>query len=752
MKKSSFFLALTLTSLSLTSCYTWWEKKIEYNAQSNFEKTDLADFFYNPPKITMLDSPKQVIASQGYYSGNVKLYWQPVENATSYRIERAETPKDSTTLPEDADFSVIEEYVSTNGYTDIILSNPNATSDAYNKKYYYRICAENISKGLVSSEYTNHTSQNTAAIGWLLPPPTNVDASKGESVSEITITWKLVSKASKYIIYRGEKPNELKYIAEVLPTKTQYIDTISENDKGKEYYYKVSAVYLNSESAKSNETVGYTLANASLLPPTEFCVVDGQGTSTSEIKLSWKEISNTENATYSIYRTSNIDPSYTLINKSSIPATTTSYTDNKNLKPGVIYYYYIQTVKKNGDSTEKSAFTKKGPSAFLLSPPSTVEASDIINSEGEISQNNFYICFSDALGAVKTDDFDQSYTEKKYTYNIYKSDSLDGNFTPLTQVSPDTLEKNENGLYLLSVEKSGFYKVATVNESGVESATSITIAPLPASPKNVVASKTQGGELVNNYLPNSNNVYPVKITWDAPEGTLHSGYNIYRSTKPDSSFRKLNEQIITDTYYIDINETARAGTYYYYKVTSVNVLEQGKNSNAPENDTQNLCRGYGSITQDQWFREYNTTVMRSQSKLKLMHKPNDMDKLGTETIYGDLGGSLYYNAAIAGLGAYITMKYDNYFDFWAGGEEKNGPYIKVSGNTDTDSNMSANGKMNGIVTVTGMYPGVADYKQLEIKGGGAGGGGYLVETKDLDGNTILSQKLVDWKVGEENRK
>ncbi len=761
MKKITKLLALSLTSIALTSCYTWWEKPVDLNTKNI--RADLAEFFYKAPLITSLDAPVQVIASPGYYNDQVKIRWSEVENATSYRIERADMDKSSTTLPEEGDFSVIAEYVYNTTYSDTILSNPTANSEAYNKKYYYRISAENISRGLESSEYTDITAPNTCAVGWLFTPPANVDATKGESSTEIKITWDKEPGATQYKIYRGETQEDMRDFGTVRGSQNYYINSIREQDKGKEFFYQVAAIHnIGSTSAKSSYAMGYALANASLLPPADLKVENGLGESTAKegdgIKLSWTAISNqTAEYTYSVYKTSSIDSSYRLV-KQNIPASTTTITDDDNLKSGIIYYYYIQTIKTSGDTKEKSAFTKKGPFGFILSAPSIVEVGDVLNSEGHISDQYINICWNDALGASGAEegqDFGQT-----FRYNIYYSDTVDGTFTKITGEPLADLTKNIDGLYEYKVPKRGFYKVSTVNSAGKESVLSATIAPLPDSPKNVVASKTEGGSLLTDFdfesngeHYNNNNVYPVRITWQSPDSTpIPVGYNVYRSTKPDSSFRKLNEELITDCEYVDLNETARAGTYYYYKVVSVNILGQGKRSNDPTTDYDNNCRGYGAITHEQWFREFNVTVMRSQSKLSLMHKPNDMDKLGSETISGDLSGTLSYKAAVAGLGAEITMHYEKYSDFWAGGEQANGPYFFITGNTDTTSNMSANGTMHGVCQVTGMYPGKADYGKLQIKGGAAGGGGYAVETKDLNGNVILQEKLVSWLVGEENRK
>ena len=175
-----------------------------------------------------------------------------------------------------------------------------------------------------------------------------------------------------------------------------------------------------------------------------------------------------------------------------------------------------------------------------------------------------------------------------------------------------------------------------------------------------------------------------------------------------------------------------------------------------------------------------------------MHKPSDLDKVGSETIYGDISGSLSYKAAVEGLGAKITMHYENFADKFISDDSTLGIKFVLQGNTDTTSNMSANGHMHETVQcytkeidvtdasamsasfdklsggqrdaisatgdkhyLCGMYPGKAVYNNLEIKGGAAGGGYYGVETYELDhtqnsaGTVVLAEGKVDWLVGEE---
>ena len=53
-----------------------------------------------------------------------------------------------------------------------------------------------------------------------------------------------------------------------------------------------------------------------------------------------------------------------------------------------------------------------------------------------------------------------------------------------------------------------------------------------------------------------------------------------------------------------------------------------------------------------------------------MHKSKDTDKLGSESVGGDFGGTLSYSARIAGLGAEIKMPYSSYSDFYCGDNGK----------------------------------------------------------------------------------
>ena len=747
MKKAFIFLLILLTSLFFTSCYTWYEEKIPMDTKT--PKINLGDLFYKEKPVTSLETPKQLLVSQGMYGNSIKLRWDEVPYASSYRVERAVMEPDSDgvsyKLPEDGDFEVINKFAWTNTYTDFF------TKPDYQKHYYYRISAENLQKGLDSSEYTAISSECS---GWLLSPPKSIDCGKGESPDYIRVVWAPVENAVSYEIYRGEKPDGLgmEFLYSVKSNQTFYDNTLMDYEKGVEFYYKVCAILPNGEhSAFTGLALGFSSKEGEPSVPSNIQVVNGKGESKKSLTIQWDKVEKDGyKIKYALYRTNSADSLFVLVNNGiTSNSDPVEFEDKSLLKPGIKYYYYVQTIAENeNDSTDivKSQFSKTGPvktvngnevanpdacSGWLLSAPASCEVLD--SDEADKVQ----LVWSPSIGSQ----------EVEYQYEVYSCDTIDGAFTSLVSIQ-EALTPGEDGNYHYKVERRPYYCVATVNvSSGDQSEKGSIVAPCPKAPVNVTASKTSALDGLEKYEPNTNGVYPVKVTWKAPSGDNPYGYYVYRSTKPDSSFRKITDEPLTGTLeFIDNNETARAGSYYYYKVVSLNQLKQGKNSNEQSEAT----RGYGALTRDQWFREYNKTVKKSQERLTLMHKAST-SALGQETKNGGISGTVSYDAQMAGLGARILMHYTNYAEFYIGGEETEGVYFLLNGDTNTTANMSANGSMDGTNTAdkSGMYPGYAKYDKLEIKGGGAGGGYYIVCTQDKSGATVLGEGNVDWVVGEE---
>ena len=835
MKKSNLTLPpplllcgiIMLGSLALSSCSSFFESDVSMNSNSN--NSSIYDLLTPPEKIERLSAPTEIFISQGLYSGKIEVSWSAVQNANSYKIERAvvkEKKADGTwEMPKESDFELLtSSNIYNTKYTDTIIQEAKYTSLELNYVYYYRVFAQNPAKGYTESEYFpdysehkiidsegNETRKEVYAdptkYGTLLKPVTEIEASKGTYSDSITIKWNAVPDVWKYRIERCEREQGNYYqIAEVYSNETEYVDDMDEADQGTEFYYKVYVLNSNNKlSCSSAAAMGYSLQPGAPTAPENIHVENGLGTSNKSLTVSWTQLSNPPDGelTYNLYRTSSSDSVYKLI-KSGMNVEESSYEDS-SVKPGVYYYYFIQTTKTNKADGEKlkSSFSETGKDSanpaygFLLSAPTYIEVDDGSDA------GHKKIIWSPAINSLNAEN------TVDFKYNIY-ADSENGIFNAPPIENSISGIKDDNGNLYAEVEfndENKFFAITTVNENGVdkESAKSETVAPVPEAPKNVYATKTAGLATIKDkvseaggtfdetlWTVNKNEVYPVLITWQEPDGGADGGYDIYRSTKADSGFKKVDSVSKGKRYYVDSYATAKSGIMYFYKVISLNSLGQGRKSNDPANDIEHYARGYGAITREQWFREYNKNIASSQKKLTLMHKPSDLDKVGSESVKGNISGTLGYNAKVAGFGAEITMPYTNYADHFISDDSTLGIRFILNGNTDTTSNMSANGHMHETVhcfskeidvtnessignalenlsdaakkTITntgdkhylcGMYPGYAVYNNLEIKGGAAGGGYYIVQTYELDrkdknsGTVVLAEDKVNWLVGEE---
>lgn len=728
------FTTLSFLSLVLTSCANLFETKVPMQKTENF--ANLSTLVVPNKQIERLNPPAQIYVSQAESKDTIIVTWSKVYGATSYYLERAiSTKKDSNgrfIMPEESEFSAVPfKKIYGTFYEDKILDNPKYSDEEYSYRYFYRVCAENPRLKYDSSDFI--TSSDA---GYLLSPPNNVKASLGESTSNIRITWDKVSGAKSYSIYRStrEDGSSSVEIGFVSSNQNWFNNQISKNDQGVDFYYSVCAKTSSETSVQSSLALGYALQDGAPPKVENVKIKSGRADSKNSISIEWKELSG--DFEYAVYRTSSKDSSYTLLRKDG---KSNSFTDTKSLKPNVYYYYQIQAFKKNEDeSITKGTFSDSGKESktpcegFLLAPPENI---DVIKYKSNASQGK--ITFSPIIGSKDyLQDSKLSTDYNNYTYIIYASDTADGNFEKLGEYPDSTISKDENGNYSIPIATKNYYKIATKNKSE-ESEQSKICAPSPFEATNLICSRAKNivGEQQNN-----NGVFPIEITWEKPKNDIaEGGYFVYRSTNPVSGFRKITDEPIKETSYIDKNDVAKAGVYYYYKILSLNSLGQGANYTEAD-------YGYGALTADQYMREYNKTVIAAQKKLTLMHKPGNFDKIGSETVNGKISGNLSYDAKADVSGAKIIMHYQDYAEFYINEDSSKGSYFKLTGNSDTKASIDASGSMSGIVKCEGMYPGSVDYSKIQIKGGAAAAGSYGISREGFEGTVD-----VDWKVGEEGR-
>lgn len=732
--------------LLLSSCADWVQGKIPMD--SDVQYGNLQDMLIPPAEeVKTLGVPKQLLASEGAYSGIIYLRWSYVPNATSYSIEYAVKAKGDELSPDD-EFLPLTEYTKDVVYKHVILNNPQAQSPEYGNCYYYRVKAENIADKLEYEDEDNPYSP--VARGYLMPAPQAVSAWQGDSIDEVQVSWEPVEGAQYYELSRTYSRKGTMYYDKVYSNETTYSDAITSKERGTEFYYKVRAQQSNGEySAYSLPAMGYALAEGAPPSVENVRIVNALGVSKTQLVIEWDAVEPPNEAEYEDGQVPT--RSYKLFrngqNIASLPLSNVSFID-KEVSVNELYSYTVQVEDKYPDkSTKASKASAPSNEGFLLSPPTELTIAD-----GE--NGTIRLGWRQALGT--------GMDGVSFTYNIYASDYQAG---PWTKIKVNVSGEWENGYLYESVPENPFFIVTTYNEAAEgdkESIYSSSKSPSPSAPKNVRASKTEkfDGSL---FVPNDNGVYPVRITWEAPDDdNKPSGYNVYRATSKTASGTKLNSTPIRiagddGTFeYIDKYDAAKIGTFYYYRVVSLGVDGTGNKSNDPANDPNNDARGYGALTAEKWFREYNKDIKSSQKKIGKMNVSNDTDKIGTDAAIGEISGRVDYetsakNILQAASGLTIYLRYKDYADYPMPDDKTKG-YFVLNGNavTKITSVTSQSGSMTDTVNVTGMYPGSVNYDGIVIKGGGAAGGFYAVTTKDYKGeNSIFINEQIDWTIGEE---
>jgi len=725
--RSRYLIIILLTTvLLLASCADIFQPKIPFGEKDS--PSSLGDLFRNAEGIEKLDPPEQFYITPFFSPSEIRMTWSAVKGAAYYMIERAvaspvpgSNPPEWMLPDEDSDYKPLERFVYDTSYVDQILRNPSLDSSEYQNRYFYRISSFNTSKKYEESDPTEPQS------AMLFRAPVNVKASGGTSTDYVELRWELSQGADSYEVWRSDFSggSSATLLGIVLGNQNWYKNIVSASEQGRDFFYMVRARNrFGNQSLQTRPAYGYAKVFGAPDAPENVRLEDnsGRGHSKSEIIITWDPVGE-QGAYYEVFRYSSVDSSLTRLTGSAGKLEDVLWADNVGLRPGIFYYYRVQAI--TDDITDgkalKSEFSSPDPEGFILSSPETVVA--------ERSQSGIVtVKWLPAMGNENE--------RLLYTYNIYSDSSTTGSFTNM--VGNGVLSYTDAQGYVSAVvtAPSGhtFFRVSTVNTAGIESDKSMVVSPAPDAA--VIQSASQHTFISANAAANSSGIYPVRITWKKPDNDTPAFYNIQRSSRSGSGFSRVNELPLnangpwTDFYffdnntgiytYLDTNETARVARKYYYRVLSLNQLEQG---NFPSDERI----GWGALTHEQWIAEFNKTYSSAIYKLTLMHKPSDTDKLGTETKYGTISGQIYYNARIAGLGGDITVQQTNYADFYIENDPANGVYFILNGNSGSEANMSGNGKMkNETITCTGMYPGQIYHGNVQLTGGKVSGGTYGV--------------------------
>lgn len=327
-------------------------------------------------------------------TGKVQLTWNAVSGAEKYQVYYASK----------ADFSGAKVFTTTK-------TSMKHTGAVTGTTYYYKVCAVDAN-GTVSA-FSPAVSRTCA---------TAAPAASGSNVSstgKIRLTWKTVSGAAKYEVYRSTSKNG-PYTRMFTTTKTTM--THAGAAVGTTYYYKVRALTANGTASAFSNIVSRTCAT---VPPQ----AQGSILSTGKIQLTWGSVSGA--AKYQVYYSTNAD-----FSGAKVFTTTKTSMNHTGAVAGTTYYYKVRAVTSNGKASAFSSVLQ------LTCAPSAPQ----ISGTGYNSAGKPKITWSAVKGADR--------------YEVYVSTSENGTYRKLTTTAKCSV------IHTGAVSgRTYYYKLRAVNQS-----------------------------------------------------------------------------------------------------------------------------------------------------------------------------------------------------------------------------------------------------------------------------------------------
>ena len=294
---------------------------IYYKGTASQWKAVKVEAFNNPLKnATIHYVPNVPALSITTVSGHPKIYWNAVDGAAKYWVYRSTDGKK---------FSYYDSTTKTS-YTN------NSTS--IGTTYYYKVKAVAVVDG---KDYASDYSVIRSILCKPAAPSVSINRSNGKP----KLSWKAVSGATKYWIYRSTDGKNFKYFDST--TKTSY--TNSGAASGTKYYYRVKAVaVVNGKNVASANSSTKSLMTTLAKPSVSITTSNGKP------KITWKAVTGADK--YYIYRSTDGK------NFSYWDSTTKTSYINSGAKKNTKYYYKVKAVcasNSNANSAQSSAVSIK---------------------------------------------------------------------------------------------------------------------------------------------------------------------------------------------------------------------------------------------------------------------------------------------------------------------------------------------------------------------------------------------------------
>jgi len=314
----------------------------------------------------------------------------------------------------------------------------------------------------------------------LLPAPGNVQVTSVTDNS-IGLEWNAVNRASGYSVYRSDSENGIySKVHSVTVDSTAFTDTGL--DGFTTYYYKVSAISDNIECIRSSTASATTLLSA----PSN---VQVSAVTDVSVTLEWNDVFKATG--YNVYRADSENGSYSKINSNTV--TSTIFIDT-GLSENTAYYYKIKAVSGSSESVQLNAVS----GITLMPRPGDVRITTISNNSVGIAWN--------AVNGVSG-------------YNVYRSGSKDEAYTKVNTSTLTGTAFTDTGINPYTAVY--YYRVSAV-AGGTEGMQSDPVSPGVTVTVSGLTAKLAW--LQSN--AQSNNLYVIEVDTDesiAPQTLSYSG-------------------------------------------------------------------------------------------------------------------------------------------------------------------------------------------------------------------------------------
>lgn len=564
--------------------YTYLSSDDKLKALGVADATAIAEYF----GLTKGAQTVTCTYTQSRADGSLKIKWSGLDNVDYYEIWR--DTKDAY------DYEKIDEVSDATSFIDDTVE--------LGTRYYYLV------RPVFNDGTTGEYSKSISGVALAKTNFTKIEAKSGKKVA---LTWKKVSQAEGYLIYRKDSEDgKYNQIGKVTSGKTlTYTDTVKSNNKT--YTYKIQAYNTNNGKqgvgAYSSTKSAKTLAKAKITGITS--------SNEDMLKISWKKVSGAKG--YTISRSTSKNSGY---KKIDTVTGKTSYTDD-TVKAGKTYYYKVEaynvnsgtkgyggasdavagktakrtkitsivstnektlTIKwnkitgaygyrikrstdedgtykvvktiKSGNTTSYKDTSVKAGKTYYYTVETMVKTGDNICYSGDSASmegrtaKKAKIKYAVSNGSNQIE-VNWGAVSGAYGYRIKRSTSKNGTYKVVA-----TLKGKNNTTYQdkkLKTAKTYYYKIETINKVNGKkgySGNSAAVSAKTLKTTSITAVKATGST-------------SVRLEWKAVDGA--SGYQIYRSTSKDSGYKKVGQVKGKNTKKYE-DKTLEAGKTYYYQV------------------------------------------------------------------------------------------------------------------------------------------------------------------------------------------